>query len=456
KTEKALVLWIKDLTKKRIPVHKEFIQEKARQFFHQLKDLEPSSSSCLRNVKFSASNGWFTGFLQRYALHNVKIQGEAVSTDETAAMNYRKVLAEIIDDGGYCPNQVFNADGTGLFWKKMPSRTFIAKSEKTANGFKAATDRITLLLCSNASGTKMLKPLIINKALHPRALKGINLAEYPVHFMANKKAWVTSAVFATWFNDSFVPEVEKNMEEMGLPFKVLLIVVNVPGHPCIEHPNVQILFLSPNTTSLIQPLDQGIIANFKKHYVKLTFSYILKKLVNVELSLTEVWKKFSILDCINHITAAISQIKQHTLNSCWKAIWPECVINRNVTENASTLLSEITALAHNISGGGFHTFGENDLDETIEDQTINDSDIINNLIDYENGQEEPESIIADKIYAGIQISKKLETHFRKIDNNAERSLKFQKELRSCMSRYRDDYKQLTNRPSSQKLITDFM
>ncbi|XP_053980753.1 tigger transposable element-derived protein 1-like [Hylaeus volcanicus] len=236
KTENALVLWVKDLIKKRIPVYKELIQEKARQYFNQLKDLEPSSSSCLRNVTFSARNGWFTGFLQRYALHNVKLQGEAASADEPAAMNYRKVLAEIIDDGGYCSDQVFNADETGLFWKKMPSRTFIAKYEKTASGFKAEKDRITLLLCSNASGAKMLTPLIINKAL------------------------------------------------------------------------------------------------------------------------------------------------------------------------------------------------------------------------YNN----PESITADKIYAGFQISKKLETHFLKKDTNAERRLEFQKELRSCMSQYRDVYKQLTSRPSSQKLITDFM
>lgn len=116
KTEKALVFWIKDLTKKRIPIHKDLIKEKARQYFNQLKDLEPSSSSsCLENLKFSASNGWFTGFLRRYALHNVKIQGEAASANETAAKNYRKVLAKIIDDGGYCPDQVFNADETGLF-----------------------------------------------------------------------------------------------------------------------------------------------------------------------------------------------------------------------------------------------------------------------------------------------------------------------------------------------------
>ncbi|XP_043494104.1 tigger transposable element-derived protein 1-like [Polistes fuscatus] len=365
KTEKALVLWIKDLTKKRLPIHKELIQEKARLYFNQLKVLEPSSTSCSQNVNFSASNGWFTRFLKRYGLHNVKIQDEAASADETAAMNYREVLAKIIDDGGYCPDQVFNADETGLFWKKMPSRTFIAKSEKTASGFKAAKDRITLLLCSNASGAKMLKPLIINKALHPRALKGISLAEYPIHFMVNKKAWVTSTLFVTWFNESFVPEVEEYMVEMGLPFKVLLIVDNAPGHPCIEHPNVQIVFLPPNTTSLIQPLDQGIIANFKKHYVKLTFSYILKQIENDKLTLTEVWKKFSILDCINNTTAAIA---------------------RNVTENASRLLTEITALAHNISGEGFDTFSENDLDEMIEDQPVNDSDIINNLTDYEDGQ----------------------------------------------------------------------
>ncbi|GFT15826.1 hypothetical protein TNCV_3314341 [Trichonephila clavipes] len=35
----------------------------------------------------------------------------------------------------------------------------------------------------------------------------------------------------------------------------------------------------------------------------------------------------------------------------------------------------------------------------IEDEAFNDSDIINNLIDYEDGQEVPDSLRADKIYA---------------------------------------------------------
>ncbi|GFX17705.1 tigger transposable element-derived protein 1 [Trichonephila clavipes] len=75
------------------------------------------------------------------------------------------------EDGDYSSDQVFNADETGLYWKKLLNHTYIAKDEKTASGHKASKDRVTLLFCSNASGDRMLKPLLINKSLRPRALK---------------------------------------------------------------------------------------------------------------------------------------------------------------------------------------------------------------------------------------------------------------------------------------------
>ncbi|GFY09307.1 tigger transposable element-derived protein 1 [Trichonephila clavipes] len=173
--------------------------------------------------------GWLTGFIKRHSFHNLKIKGEVASADEEAARKYPEKLAKIIKDGEYCAHQVFNADETGLFWKKMPTRTYIAKSEKTASGFKAAKDRVTLLLCSNASGDRMLKPLLVNRSLKPRALKGKDLNTLPVHWMANKKAWVTTAIFTEWFNKCFVPEVENYMNEMGLEFKILLILDNAPA-----------------------------------------------------------------------------------------------------------------------------------------------------------------------------------------------------------------------------------
>ncbi|GFV30580.1 uncharacterized protein TNCV_42051 [Trichonephila clavipes] len=80
----------------------------------------------------------------------------------------------------------------------------------------------------------------------------------------------------------------------------------------------------------------------------------------------------------------------------------------------------------------------------FEDETFKDSNIINNLIGYEAGQEEPDYLRADEIYARRQVSNKLEKHFLKIDTNSERSMKLHKELRSCISGYRGIYKQLTN------------
>lgn len=59
-----------------------------------------------------------------------------------------------------------------FFWKKMRSRSYVAKSQKTAGGFKVAKDRVTLLFCSNLSGECMLKPLLGKRALKPRLSKG--------------------------------------------------------------------------------------------------------------------------------------------------------------------------------------------------------------------------------------------------------------------------------------------
>ncbi|GFW20707.1 tigger transposable element-derived protein 1 [Trichonephila clavipes] len=135
----------------------------------------------------------------------------------------------------------------------------IAKEEKTASGHKASKDRVNLLLCSNASGDRMLKPLLINKSLRPRALKGKDLKQLPVHWMANPKSWMTTAIFTEWFNNCFVPEVEAYMKEKSLDFKVLLIVDNAASHPQLEHPNVQLVFLPPIQQAFHDDIDELLV-----------------------------------------------------------------------------------------------------------------------------------------------------------------------------------------------------
>jgi hypothetical protein len=53
--------------------------------------------------------------------------------------------------------------------------------------------------------------------------------------------------------------------ELWLQKKILLLADNCPAHPVLE----KLVFLPANTTSMLQPMDQGVIRSLKCHYRKL-------------------------------------------------------------------------------------------------------------------------------------------------------------------------------------------
>ncbi|XP_066251421.1 tigger transposable element-derived protein 1-like [Euwallacea similis] len=137
------------------------------------------------------------------------MKGESASADSSAAQQYPAKFAEIIAANFYTPYQVFNADEFGLFWKKMPERTYLAKAHESASGHKAAKNRK-------------------------------NIKNLPVYWMASKKAWVTAIAFNAWFHNFFIPDVKSYLSKKGLPFKALLLIDNAPGHPPdLQHDNIR-------------------------------------------------------------------------------------------------------------------------------------------------------------------------------------------------------------------------
>ncbi|CAH1248602.1 TIGD6 [Branchiostoma lanceolatum] len=104
------------------------------------------------------------------------------------------------------------------------------------------------------TGTDKLTPLIIGHSRNPRCFRGQRVS---LPWESNKKAWLTAAIFKEW--------VRKIDGEMGRRRKkIVLLLDNCTAHPHnVPIDNIRLVFLPPNITSFIQPLDQGIIRNFK-------------------------------------------------------------------------------------------------------------------------------------------------------------------------------------------------
>ena len=133
---------------------------------------------------------------------------------------------------------------------------------------------------------------------------------------------MTQALFEDWFINCFIPQVKEYCLEKRIPFKILLILDNAPGHPphlADLHPDVKVFFLPPNTTSILQPMDQGAIAAFKAIYLRTTFLQAIDAIdADEELTLPAYWKKYNILHAIKNLATAWEDVTEKCMNGIWK------------------------------------------------------------------------------------------------------------------------------------------
>jgi hypothetical protein len=110
---------------------------------------------------------------------------EKNSSDKTAAVAFKKMVRELVEEEGYSMDNIYNAE-TGLNWKALPRKTLASRRESAAPGYKGSKDRITLLVCASASGNHRLPILAVGKSKKLQCFKHVNMDSVPVKYMSQK------------------------------------------------------------------------------------------------------------------------------------------------------------------------------------------------------------------------------------------------------------------------------
>ena len=131
--ETALLRRFEQMRAKGAPVNGPLLKEKAE-----------SLAESLGVPGFEASNGWLYRWKERHNLSYKKMHGESADADLKSAEKWLSdVLPNLIQD--WSPEDIYNCDETGLFYRALPDGTYALKGEKVAGG-KKCKQRLTVLL----------------------------------------------------------------------------------------------------------------------------------------------------------------------------------------------------------------------------------------------------------------------------------------------------------------------
>ena len=220
--------------------------------------------------------------------------------------------------------------------------------EKQAKNFKQVKDRVTLLGCCNASGTCKLPLAFIHKSARPRCFKNMEMSALPVCYLSQPKAWMNATLFEGWFHKNFVPHVKKFCQDQGIEYKVLLLLDNAPAHPSPEKltscdGKVTTMFLPPNTTSILQPLDQGLLEALKRRYKKCLLRHIVLENSASSLTVPDIVKGLTIKDAVYWVSQAWEDVSPITIKKSWKKLFP----SSDADDNSSDAEEVASVIPHN-------------------------------------------------------------------------------------------------------------
>lgn len=296
--------------------------------------------------EFKAASGWLTRFKERNNLSQHKLCGESADVPLATVYSWKERLGSIIS--GYEMEDIGNMDETGCFYRALPYKSLSKNAKKCKLG-KKSKEQLTVAFFVSSSGEKK-KPVVIGKYANPRCLKNINKDDLPCQYLNQQKAWMTSDI------------LHKLLSQLNSSFKahnrsILLFIDSAGCHPYDlkgRYYNIKLVFFSVNCTSKLQPLDLGIIQNFKVHYRKLLLCHIITMTTDHD-SAPDIAKTLDVLQAIRWMGTAWSKVKNDTIIKCFAAAGISSIFSEAAT--ISTVTGEEDPFA--------------DLDVSVDDELEN-------------------------------------------------------------------------------------
>ena len=260
---------------------------------------------------WQANPSYIHRWTKRYGIVNKAVCGTKESATGKDQLEEWKETVLYPTLEAYGPQDIYNGNETALFYKCLPHRTYCKAGEKPAGSAKRK-DRLTLLIITNMDGSDHRKLSVIGKAKNPHCLQKkykMQAKDMAVDWYASKNAWMTGDI-----HNRIMAKFNNQMRAAG--HHVLYVCDNASSHQNKEYSNIKFLMLPPNSTSVIQPLDQGIIMSVKRRYKKkLAERYLVSVENNKDAN--ALLKQLDIVAATNMVHNAWKETPSSIIQNCF-------------------------------------------------------------------------------------------------------------------------------------------
>lgn len=111
------------------------------------------------------------------------------------------------------------------------------------------------------------------------------------------------------------------LKQENLPEKAMLLLDNAPSHPPsaelrTTNGSIFVMFMPPNVTPLIQPMDQNVLRLTKLYYRK----GLLTSIISKRQDIADALKATTLKDAVIHLHSAWQHLDALVIQKCWHNI----------------------------------------------------------------------------------------------------------------------------------------